>query len=98
MDESMRTRPVNGRFAPKKGLTSWKEKPSRTVRYVEFLAHFDAELRTTGGPVAIVRRRTGIELPLEEKGRLSMVRLLLEEFGTVDAVNNAVGNYLNAHS
>jgi hypothetical protein len=98
MDESARTRAINGRFAPKRGLTPWKERPSRTTGYVEFLAHFDAELRTTDGPVTVVRRKTGVELPLEEKGKLSMVRLLLDEFGTIDGVNDAIGSYLNTHS
>jgi hypothetical protein len=68
------------------------------VGYVEFLAHFDAELRGTDGLVVVVRRKTGIELPLEEKGKLSMVRLLLDEFGTIEGVNDAIGKYPNMHS
>ena len=98
MEESTRANTFTDRFGPKRGFTRWKEKPLRTTGYVEFLAHYDAELRKTEGPVAVVRRKTGAELPLDQKGKLLMVRLLLDEFGTVDGVNNAIGEYLNMHS
>jgi hypothetical protein len=85
-------------FPPKKCFSRWKEKPLRSKAYLEFLSHYDAELRQTDGPITIVRRKTGIELPLEQKGKLQMVRLLLDEFGTIDQSNKAIGDYGTTHS
>ena len=98
MEDSTRANSIADRFIPRRGFARWKEKPLRTTGYVEFLAHYDAELRKADGPVAVVRRKTGAELPLDQKGKLLMVRLLLDEFGTVDGVNKAIGEYLHMHS
>ena len=77
---------------PRRNFKRWKEKPFRTKNYVEFLAHYDAELKQTDGPIAVVRCKTGTELPLEQRGKLLMVKLLLDEFGTVDEANKAIGD------
>ncbi len=91
-------RPIDDRFAPRRSFARWKEKPSPARDYLEFLVHYEAELRQTDGPVVIVRRKTGAELPLEQKGRLMIVRILLDEFGTIDGANKAIENYATSHS
>jgi hypothetical protein len=96
MEDNQNPRITNGRFVPRRNFARWKEKPFRTKAYIEFLAHYDAELRKTEGPIAVVKRSTGIELPLEQKGKLLMVKLLLDEFGTIDGANKAIGDYLAA--
>ncbi len=78
---------ASGQPAPRGSFARWKEKPFRSKDYLELLAHYDAELQQTNGRVAVVRRKTGTELPLEEKGRLLIVKLLLDEFGTVGDAN-----------
>ena len=99
MEDAASTRSANGLSAPRGSFKRWKEKPFRTKDYLEFLAHYNAELRRAdGGPVMVVRRTTGAELPLEQKGKLQMVKLLLEEFGTVDGVNKAIGNQERTHA
>jgi hypothetical protein len=75
-----------------------KEKPSRTRNYLEFLAHYDAELVQTDGPIMVVRCKIGTELPLEQKGKLHMVKMLLDEFGSVDGTNKAIEEYKVSHS
>ena len=98
MEDTESARVINDRAVPRRGFARWKEKPFRTRDYLEFLAHYDAELKKTDGRIAVVRRKTGIELPLEQKGKLLMVKLLLEEFGTTDGANNAIRDYLASHS
>ena len=88
---------LNG-HVPRRSFVRWKEKPFRTKEYLEFLAHYDAELRQTDGPIAVVRCKTGDELPLEAKGKLLMVKLLLGEFGSIDEANKAIGNCKAANS
>jgi len=75
-----------------------KEKPSRTKSYLEFLVHYDAELVQINGPIMVVKCKTGAELPLEQKGKLQMVKALLDEFATVDGTNKAIENYKVSHS
>ena len=75
-----------------------KEKPSRAKHYLEFLAHYDAELVQIDGPIKVVRCKIGSELPLEQKGKLQMIRLLLDEFATIDGINKAIENYKGGHS
>jgi hypothetical protein len=98
MEDSTSGKVFNRHFVPRRSLRFWKEKPSRTKDYIEFLAHYDAELRQTNGSVAVVRRKTGAELPLEQKGKTVMVKLLLDEFGTVDGANRGIRNYQSSHS
>ncbi len=84
---------ASGHPALRGSFARWKEKPFRSKDYLELLVHYDAELQQSNGRVAIVRRRTGTELPLEEKGRLLMVKLLLDEFGTVGEANKVIEGY-----
>ena len=87
----------SGQFVPRRHFTRQKEEPFRSKNYLEFLVHYDAELVQVDGPIMVVRCKTGLELPLEQKGKLQMVRLLLDEFGTVDGANEAIGNYRASH-
>lgn len=98
MEDSTRLKAFNGQFVPRRSFARWKEKPFRTKDYLELLAHYDAELKQTDGPIAVVRCKTGTELPLEHKSKLLMVKLLLDEFGTVDGANEAIGSYAASHS
>ena len=98
MENSTSLKTLNGQFVPRRSFTRWKEKSFRTKDYLEFLAHYDAELKQTNGPIAVVKCKTGAELPLEQKGKLQMVKLLLEEFGTIDGANKAIGSYKASHS
>ena len=44
-----------------------KEEQVRTKSFLEILAHYDARLLVqTEGPMVVVRRKTGVELPLEQ--------------------------------
>jgi len=88
----------NGQFVQSRRFIRVKEKPFRSKNYLDFLAHYDAELVQIDGPITVARCKTGIELPLEQKGKLQMVTLLLDEFGTVDGANKAIGNYKASHS
>jgi hypothetical protein len=98
MESSVPVKGFNGHFVPRKHFTREKEKPFRSKSHLEFLAHYDAELVQSDGPIMVVRRKTGTELPLEQKAKTEMMKLLLEEFGTVDGANKAVGNYKASHS
>ena len=88
----------NGRFFPRRTFIRTKEKSSRTKKYLDFLVHYDAELVQIDGPIMVVRSKTGAELPLEQKGKLQMVRALLDEFATVDGTNKAIVSYKFSHS
>lgn len=92
MGDGTRMKATNGAFVPRRTFARLKGKPFRTNHYVEMLAHYDAELRQAGGPIMVVRRQAGTELPLEHKGKLIMVRRLLDEFTTIDAVNQAIAD------
>jgi hypothetical protein len=98
MEDRTRERPLGGQFVPRRNFMRQKEKPFRTKHYLDFLAHYDAELVQGSGPIMVVRCKTGSELPLEQKAKLHMVRLLLDEFGTVDAANDAVKDYKSSRS
>jgi hypothetical protein len=87
-----------GPFIPRKKFTRWRQTPFRSKGYLELLAHYDAELEQTDGPIAVVGCKTRTELRLEQKGKLLMVRLLLDEFGTVDGANRAIGDFKASHS
>ena len=89
---------MNRQLFLKRNFIRWKEKPSRTNNYLEFLAHYDAELVQIDGPIMVVRRKTGTELPLVHTGKLLMVKALLDEFGTVDGANKAIESYKASHS
>jgi len=97
MGDDTSARTMNDRIVPKRSFMSWKEKPYRTKDYLDFLAHYDAELRPTNGSITVVRRKNGAELPLEQKGKSLMVKLLMDEFGTIDAANKAIGGYRTSH-
>ena len=98
MDNGTRVKTFNGQFFPRRKFIREQEKPFRTKNYLEFLAHYDAELVQTDGPIMVVRCKTGAELPLEQKGKLQMVKLLLDEFTTVDGTNKAIDSYKTSHS
>jgi hypothetical protein len=98
MEDSTWGKTITSQYAPRKGFTRWKEKPFRSKDYLEFLAHYDAGLQQTEGLISIVRFKTGAELPLEQKGKLLMVKALLDEFGTVCRANDAIATYKSSHS
>ena len=88
----------NGHFVPRRHFIPERERPSRSTNYLDFLAHYDAELVQIDGLIMVTRCKTGIELPLEQKGKLHMVTFLLDEFGTVDGANEAIARYKASHS
>ena len=96
--ENSNVKPFSGQFAPRRSFSRGKGKPSRSKNYLELLAHYGAELVETGGLIRIVRCETGVELPMEQKGKLQMVKLLLDEFATVDGTNKAIVSYKTSHS
>jgi hypothetical protein len=98
MDDSTDAKNFNGHFVPRRHFTREKERPARSKDYLDFLAHYDAELVEANGLIRVARCKTGAELPLEQKGKRQMVTLLLDEFGTVDEANLAIGNYKATHS
>lgn len=98
MEDGTSTKATNGPFMPRRSFARLKEKPFRTNHYLEMLAHYDAELRQAGGPVMVVRCQAGTELPLEYKAKVIMVRRLLDEFSTVDAVNEAIADRKSSHA
>ncbi len=67
-------------------------------RYLDLLAHYNAELVQNNGTIVVRSCGTGTALPFEKRGKLLMVKLLLEEFGTVDAANAAIQDYKSSHS
>ena len=73
------------------------KKQHLTDRYFDLLIHYDAGLTRMGASVTITKRKTGIELPMDFKGRQGMVKSLLEEFGTIEAVNKEMENYRASH-
>ena len=89
---------MNFHFVRKGTFTREKEEHLQAKPYLDLLAHFNAELIQTGASVTIVKHDTGDELPLEQRGKLQMVQLLLREFGTVDGVNAAIGKYRALHT
>jgi hypothetical protein len=97
MENSTNEKDFNGRFLPRRTFMRAKEKPSHTKNYLEFLVHYDAELVQIDGPIMVVKCKTGAELPLEQKGKLQMVKALLDEFVTVDGTNKAIKNYKVSH-
>jgi len=97
MENSGNEKASNGRLFLRRNFSRWKEKPFRTNNYLEFLAHYGAELVQIDGPIMVVRCKTGTELPLEHTGRLLMVKALLDEFGTVDGANKAIESYKASH-
>jgi hypothetical protein len=88
----------NGQFVPRAHFTPERERPSRSKDYLDFLAHYDAELVQIDGLIMVARCKTGIELPLEQKGKRHMVTFLLDEFGAADGADEAIGNYKASHS
>jgi hypothetical protein len=97
MENSTGVKTFNGQFLRRRPSVRVKEKSFRTKNYLEFLAHYDAELVQIDGLVMVVRCKTGTELPLEQKGKLQMVNALIDEFATVDGTNKAIGNYKISH-
>ena len=75
-----------------------KEKQTQVKQYLDLLVHYDARLVKGGQSALVVTQKTGIELPLDLKGRLLMVKLLLSEFGSVEAVNRRIERYRASHA
>ena len=98
MENTRAAKSFNGHFVPRRHFTVERERPSRSKNYLDFLAHYDAELVKIDGLITVTRCKTGIELPLEQKGKLHMVTSLLDEFGTVDGTNEAIALYKASHS
>ncbi len=96
--ESSTMKPFGGQFARKRNCVYKREEPSPSKNYLELLAHYHAQLVQIDGPITVVSCETGTELPLEQKGKLQIVKLLLEEFGTVDGANEAIQDYKASHS
>ncbi len=74
------------------------EKQRRVNRYLELLIHYDANLTRIGNSITITECKTGVELPMDFKGRQGMVKLLLDELGTVEAVNKEMESYRAVHA
>jgi hypothetical protein len=85
-------------FNPRRSYKREKEQHLHAKPYLDFLAHYDVELVKNNGPITIVKCKTGAELPLEPKGKLHMLELLLREFGTLDMANEAIKSYKTLHS
>ena len=98
MENGKGAKSLNGQFVQSRRFIRVKEKPFRSKNYLDFLAHYDAALVQIGGLITVTRCKTGIELPLEQKGKLHMVTFLLDEFGTVDGTNEAIANCKASHS
>ena len=75
-----------------------KEKQTQVKQYLDLLVHYDAKLVKSGQPALVVTQKTGAELPLDRKGMLLMVKLLLSEFGSVEAVNRRLDRYRASHA
>ena len=67
-------------------------------QYLDLLVHYDAKLVKSGQSALVVTQKTGAELPLDREGRLLMVKLLLSEFGSVEAVNRKIERYRAYHA
>ena len=83
----------SSQFPPRKSFARKKEEHLDAKPYLDFLAHYDVQLAQTDGPITVVGRKTGTELPMEPKGKLQMLTLLLREFGTLDMTNKAIERY-----
>jgi hypothetical protein len=79
------------------GFMHTKQEHLPAKPYLDILVHYDAELVQVNGTIGIVRRATGIELPLEQRGKLQLLKILLDEFVTVDEVNAAISKYKASH-
>jgi len=75
-----------------------KHRKTQLNKYLELLAHYDARLAASGKSAIVVAQKTGTELPLDRKGRLLMVKLLLGEFGSVEEINRRTERYRASHS
>jgi len=75
-----------------------KEKKTKVTQYLDLLVYYDAKLVKRGGSMRVVAEKTGAELPLTPRGRPLMVNLLLDECGSVEAVNERVQFYRASHS
>ena len=101
MEDCTTVKPFDGQPATKRNFMVMHEKKEhfRTKDYLEVLSHYNAQLLVqVEGPIMIIRRNTGTQLPLEHTAKLHMVRLLLDEFGTVDGANKAVEDYKTSRS
>jgi len=75
-----------------------KHRKTQLNKYLELLAHYGARLVASGKSARVVTQKTGAELPLDRRGRLLMVKLLLDEFGSAEAVNQRVERYRASYS
>ena len=69
-------KPFNGQFVARRSFARAKEKQCRSEELPRIPGHYEARLVQVNGPIMVVRYNTGVELPLEEKGKLQLVRLL----------------------
>jgi hypothetical protein len=97
MENGTRAKLFSSQFAQRRSFGREKEEHLHAKPYLDFLAHYDVELVQTDGPITVVGCITGTELPLEPKGRLQMLTLLLREFGTLDKTNQAIQKYRTSH-
>jgi hypothetical protein len=79
-------------------MVAEKRKQTQVNRYLDLLVHYDANLTKIGHLLTVVRCTTGAELPMVQKGKLEMANLLLNEFGSVEAVNQRIESYRASHS
>jgi hypothetical protein len=88
----------NLHFVRKGSFRREKEDHLQAKPHLDFLAHYNAELIEINGTIAIVHRGTEDELPLEKRGKLQLLRVLVDEFVTVGAINAAIDRYKASHS
>lgn len=98
MVNSAGVKAFHSQFVPRRAFGRKKEEHVHAKAYLDLLAHYDVELVQTDGPITLVKCKTGIQLPLEPKGKLKMLTLLLGEFVTLDETNKAIQNYKISHS
>ena len=98
MADSTGIKLFSSQFPPRRSFAREKEGHPHGKPYLDFLSHYDVELVQTEGPITVVGRKTGTELPMEPKGKLQMLTALLREFGTLDKTNSAIRNYKASHS
>ena len=75
-----------------------KEKQYRVEHCLRFLARYHARLVQKGEFETIQTPKAEAELPMAQRPKERVARLLLEEFGTVMAVNKGIESYRASHS
>ncbi len=93
MEDNEKVKVINGQPRWDRKVAFRRERQAQTAKYLEVLAHYDAQLIQNGGPIMFVRSETGAELPFEGKAKLLMLQQLLAEFGSIDRTNEAVKRF-----